>query len=156
MDNQQRTVAMVLLALQTAQPMPPELAMATLALDAKHQTLLKVAIGQLLAKNPQALPEPNPAMQSLEKVRATRMADGRSLHQTVQSLPTERRTALFEKAVARKVLPAPQPSEDNGAAQLPLEERKMAQRSLTSLDKSNQASRAASLRAEIALRGPRL
>jgi hypothetical protein len=154
-DNQRKTVALALLAVQSPNPMPPELAMGLLALDKQHQQYLKVALGQMLAKNPQALPEPNVAMQSVQRVMATRMADGRTLQETVATLPEARRRRLFEKAVKARLIPAPESRVDSVAA-MPLNEQQMAQRSLTSLSAEQKSGQAASLRTDLALAGPKL
>ena len=151
--EQALVLRMFLAAVVNRQPIPPNLAVAVLALSPQYSQLLAVKMAELEQADPEVTKPPQPALDALVKAKSTRLTNGQLLAQQLTQASAEQRLALYRKGLEAGLLPQPPLSGPEADKLLPQgQQRELAvQRKL--LKREDKAQQAVDLKQGLALQG---
>lgn len=106
-SEQGLVLQLFLQAVANKQDVPPNLAVAVLALTPQYRQLLAIKLAQMEQADPESVRPPQPALDALQKARGTRLSNGQMLAKAVEVASEQQRLALYRKGLEAGLLPGP-------------------------------------------------
>jgi hypothetical protein len=118
-QEQALVLRLFLAAVVNRQAIPPNLAVAVLALSPPYLELLAVKMAELEQADPEVVKAPQPALDSLQKARSVRLSNGSLLAEQLRRATEQQRQALYRKGLEAGLLPLEGLSGPEADKQLP-------------------------------------
>lgn len=145
---------MFLQAVANKQEVPPNLAVAVLALTPQYRQLLAIKLAQMEQADPDSVRPPQPALDALQRARGTRLSDGRMLPKAVEMASEQQRLALYRKGLEAGLVAGPSgPSGKQADQALPKATQLELGAQRKVLATEDQAGKTADLKANLAIAG---
>lgn len=153
-QEQSLVLMLFLQAVAQRQPVPPNLAVAVLALSPQYQELLAIKLAEMEQADPEVVKPPQPALDALLKAKGVRLSNGQRLAQQLESASQEQRLALYRKGLEAGLVQGGEGLSGPQADKLlprPVQRELAGQRNLIS--KQDRAAKAADLKQDLGVRG---